>query len=210
MNEFVTPQDAYGLLVAGNARFAAGTPQRPHQDSVRRAATTDAQNPFAVVFSCSDSRVPAEIIFDQGLGDLFMVRTAGHVMGPEVIGSIEYGVSVLGCPLVVILGHQRCGAVAAAVSALDNADLGTTGYVRDVVERVTPHVIAARAQGVTDPRDLISAHTRCTVDQLLDRSRALTDALGEGRIQVVGMTYDIREGIASPVTGADVLGGAAA
>jgi hypothetical protein len=134
------------MLLAGNRRFVAGTPEHPNQDAARRSEVAPAQRPFAVVFGCSDSRLAAEIIFDRGLGDLFVVRTAGHVIGPEVLGSIEYGVSVLGCCLVVVLGHDSCGAVAAARAAV--AD-GTTarGYVRDVIERVMPSVLTARAAG---------------------------------------------------------------
>ncbi|MFI1769676.1 carbonic anhydrase, partial [Streptomyces sp. NPDC020800] len=105
-----TPRDAFDLLLAGNQRFVTGTPEHPNQDSTRRAEIAPSQQPFAVLFGCSDSRLAAEIIFDRGLGDLFVVRTAGHVMGPEVLGSIEYGVDVLGCPLVVVLGHDSCGA----------------------------------------------------------------------------------------------------
>ncbi|MFE9468725.1 carbonic anhydrase [Streptomyces virginiae] len=108
-----------------------GTPQHPNQDAARRAETAPGQSPFAVLFGCSDSRLAAEIIFDQGLGDLFVVRTAGHVAGPEVLGSIECGVSVLDCPLVVVLGHDSCGAIAAARAAQSDG-IGTTGYVRDV------------------------------------------------------------------------------
>src|SRR6478752_2791844 len=105
----LTPQAAFEMLLAGNGRFVAGTPQHPNQDAARRAQTAPSQTPFAVLFGCSDSRLAAEIIFDRGLGDLFVVRTAGHVLGPEVLGSIEYGVSVLGAPLVVVLGHDSCG-----------------------------------------------------------------------------------------------------
>src|SRR3954452_4375328 len=127
-----TPRDAFELLMAGNQRFVAGTPEHPNQDAVRRAETAPGQQPFAVLFGCSDSRLAAEIIFDRGLGDLFVVRTAGHVAGTEVLGSIEYGVSILDCPRVVVLGHGSCGAVAAARAVLADG-VSTTGYVRDVV-----------------------------------------------------------------------------
>src|SRR3954452_7597051 len=112
--QIAIPGEAFELLLAGNQRFVAGAPERPNQDATRRAEVAPSQRPFAVLFGCSDSRLAAEIIFDRGLGDLFVVRTAGHVMGPEVIGSIEYGVGVLACPLVVVLGHEGCGAVGAA------------------------------------------------------------------------------------------------
>ncbi|WBO63251.1 carbonic anhydrase [Streptomyces camelliae] len=190
-----TPRDAFDHLLAGNRRFAAGTSQHPHQDAARRADLASAQRPFAVLLGCSDSRLAAEIIFDQGLGDLFVVRTAGHAAGPEVLGSIEYGVSVLGCPLVVVLGHDACGAVAATRAAV--AD-GTTarGYLRDVIERVTPSVLAAQAAGVNDDDGYIAAHVRHTVDFLMERSRELADQVAAERTAVVGLCYRLAEGTA--------------
>ncbi|MCZ7456146.1 carbonic anhydrase [Streptomyces sp. WMMC940] len=194
-----TPREAFETLLAGNQRFVAGSPDHPNQDAARRTEVVPAQNPFAVIFGCSDSRLAAEIIFDRGLGDLFVVRTAGHVMGPEVLGSIEYAVSVLGSPLVVVLGHDACGAVAATRSAVQD---GTTagGYVRDVIERVTPSVLAARAAGHTEDTDFITEHIRHTVDLLLDRSRILADAVEADDAAVVGLSYRLADGIAQLVT----------
>src|SRR5215813_2102259 len=131
------PITAWKALKEGNERFVAGQPQHPSQSNAHRASLTAAQKPTAVVFGCGDSRVAAEIIFDQGLGDMFVVRTAGHVIDSAVLGSIEYAVTVLDVPLIVVLGHDSCGAVKATLSAID--DLAVPGgYVRDVVERVTP------------------------------------------------------------------------
>lgn len=195
----LTPHQAFDLLLAGNGRFVAGVPEHPNQDAARRAQVVAEQRPFAVVFGCSDSRLAAEIIFDRGLGDLFVVRTAGHVLGPEVLGSIEYGVAVLGCPLVVVLGHDTCGAVAAARDAVDNGT-PSTGYVRDVIERVTPSVLAVRAAGLTEDADYIATHTRHTTDLLLDRSRALASATAAGQAAVVGLTYRLADGTANLVT----------
>src|SRR5512144_592164 len=113
-----TPDDALNELLAGNERFVTGARIHPHQDAEHRAAVAQSQKPFAVVFGCSDSRLAAEIIFDRGLGDLFVVRTAGHTIGTEVLGSIEYAVAVLDTPLVVVLGHNSCGAVTAASDAV--------------------------------------------------------------------------------------------
>ncbi|MFG2292853.1 carbonic anhydrase [Streptomyces sp. NPDC048603] len=201
MNDAPTPSpsEALELLLAGNQRFIAGTPEHPNQDAARRAETAPAQRPFAVLFGCSDSRLAAEIIFDRGLGDLFVVRTAGHVAGAEVLGSIEYAVSVLDCPLVVVLGHDTCGAVAATRAALTDG-VSTTGYVRDVIERVTPSVLAARAAGLTEEDDIIAEHIRHTVDLLLDRSRVLADQVGAGRTAVVGLSYRLADGSARVVT----------
>jgi carbonic anhydrase len=195
----LTPSEAFQLLLAGNRRFVAGTPQHPNQDAARRTETAPLQRPFAVLFGCSDSRLAAEIIFDRGLGDLFVVRTAGHVTGPEVLGSIEYPVSVLGSPLVVVLGHDWCGAVAAARAAVADG-VAAPGYVSDVIQRVTPSVLAARAAGLTEEDEIIAEHIRHTVDLLLDRSRLLSDQVTAGRVAVVGLSYRLADGSARLVT----------
>ncbi|MBJ6998653.1 carbonic anhydrase [Streptomyces sp. CRPSP2-6A1] len=194
-----TPREAYELLLAGNQRFVAGIPDHPNQDVTRRAEVAPSQQPFAVLFGCSDSRLAAEIIFDRGLGDLFVVRTAGHVMGPEVLGSIEFGVDVLGCPLIVVLGHDSCGAVGAACAALQNG-MTPAGYVRDVVERVTPSVLAAHAAGQVEPEEILATHIGHTVDLLLDRSRVLAEKVAAGRAAVVGLRYGLADGRAHLVT----------
>ncbi|MEU4392068.1 carbonic anhydrase [Kribbella sp. NPDC023855] len=196
--ESPSPQEAFELLLAGNRRFVAGGPEHPNQDAARRAEIAPGQRPFAVLFGCSDSRLAAEIIFDRGLGDLFVVRTAGHVIGAEVLGSIEYGVDVLSCPLVVVLGHDSCGAVAAACTALEEG-VPPAGYIRDVIERVTPSVLAARAAGHTEPDEILAEHVRHTVDLLLDRSRALAERVETGQTAVVGLCYRLADGTAQPV-----------
>ncbi|MFF5437535.1 carbonic anhydrase [Streptomyces achromogenes] len=193
-----TPRDAFELLMAGNQRFVAGTPEHPNQDAVRRTETAPSQQPFAVLFGCSDSRLAAEIIFDRGLGDLFVVRTAGHVAGTEVLGSIEFGAAVLNAPLVVVLGHDSCGAVAAARSALENGQT-PGGFVRDVVERVTPSVLAARAAGRESAEEILAEHIENTVDLLLERSRVLAERVADGRLGVVGLSYRLADGSAQLV-----------
>ncbi|WP_084959925.1 carbonic anhydrase [Thermoactinospora rubra] len=195
---YPTPTEAFELLLAGNRRFVAGAPEHPNQDATRRAEIAPGQRPFAVLFGCSDSRLAAEIVFDRGLGDLFVVRTAGHVMGAEVLGSIEYGVDVLECPLVVVLGHDSCGAVGAACAALEDG-IAPTGYVRDVVERVTPSVLAARAAGRVKAEEILAEHVRHTVDLLLDRSRVLAGRVDAGQAAVVGLCYRLAEGGAQVV-----------
>lgn len=191
--KYSTPQEAFELLLSGNQRFVAGTPEHPNQDAARRAEVAPAQRPFAVLFGCSDSRLAAEIVFDRGLGDLFVVRTAGHVVGAEVLGSVEYGVGVLGSPLVVVLGHDACGAVAAACAALDEGAV-PDGYIRDVVERVTPSVIAARAAGRVQADEILAEHVSRTVDLLLDRSRLLAERVDSGQAAVVGLCYRLADG----------------
>ncbi|MER7956943.1 carbonic anhydrase [Streptomyces sp. NPDC096030] len=194
----LTPHDAFELLMAGNQRFVLGSPEHPNQDAARRTETAPSQQPFAVLFGCSDSRMAAEIIFDRGLGDLFVVRTAGHVAGTEVLGSIEFGVSVLNAPLVVVLGHDSCGAVAAACSALEDGQT-PGGFVRDVVERVTPSVLAARAAGRDTAEEILAEHIEHTADLLLERSRVLAERVAAGRLGVVGLSYRLADGTAQLV-----------
>ncbi|QGK69053.1 carbonic anhydrase [Allosaccharopolyspora coralli] len=188
-----TPSDALEQLLTGNARFVRGERSYPHQDTDRRASLASGQSPFAVVFGCSDSRLAAEMLFDQGLGDLFVVRTAGHVAGAEVTGSIEYGAQVLGAPLVVVLGHDSCGAVTAAKGVCDGG-AAPGGHVRDVVERVTPSVLAAKSAGLDTVDDIVDEHIKHTVDFLVERSGALAEAVENGTCAVVGLSYRLAEG----------------
>ncbi|MFD9244449.1 carbonic anhydrase [Streptomyces sp. NPDC059556] len=194
-----SPAAALDALLAGNTRFVSGAPQHPNQDAARRTELAPGQDPFAVILGCSDSRLAAEIIFDQGLGDLFVVRTAGHVLGTEVLGSVEYATSVLGARLVVVLGHDSCGAVAAARAAVEDG-FAPGGFVRDVVERVTPSILAARTAGLTADNDIIDEHIRHTVDLILERSRLLSDQVACGDVAVVGLGYALTEGNARIVT----------
>ncbi|MFC9342382.1 carbonic anhydrase [Streptomyces sp. NPDC057021] len=194
-----SPAVALDALLAGNTRFVSGAPQHPNQDAARRTELAPGQDPFAVILGCSDSRLAAEIIFDQGLGDLFVVRTAGHVLGTEVLGSVEYATSVLGARLVVVLGHDSCGAVAAARAAVEDG-FASGGFVRDIVERVTPSILAARTAGLTADTDIIDEHIRHTVDLMLERSRLLSDQVASGDIAVVGLGYALTEGNARVVT----------
>ncbi|MEU3607517.1 carbonic anhydrase [Streptomyces sp. NPDC035033] len=190
-----SPALALDALLEGNRRFVSGTPEHPNQDAARRTELAPGQDPFAVILGCSDSRLAAEIIFDRGLGDLFVVRTAGHVTGPEVLGSVEYATSVLGARLVVVLGHDSCGAVAAARAAVEDG-FAARGFVRDVVERVTPSVLAARTAGLTADSDIIDEHIRHTADLLLERSRLLSEQVAAGEVAVVGLGYELAGGSA--------------
>ncbi|MFE2823309.1 carbonic anhydrase [Streptomyces sp. NPDC059271] len=195
----LSPAEALDVLLAGNQRFVRGVPLHPNQDAVRRSELTAGQEPFAAVLGCSDSRLAAEIIFDQGLGELFVVRTAGHVVGPEVLGSVEYGTNILNCRLVVVLGHDSCGAVAAA-RAVVAGEPPAPGYVRDIVERVTPSILAAQAAGLHSDSEMIDTHIRHTVDLLLDRSRVLAEQVAHHHVGVVGLAYHLAEGKARLVT----------
>lgn len=200
----LTPAQAWQKLLDGNARFVAGTSVHPNQDAARRSSLVNEQNPFAIIFGCSDSRLAAEIIFDLGLGDAFVVRTAGHVLGDAVIGSLEYGVDVLNVPLIVILGHDSCGAVTAAKNTIDTGVM-PRGGLRDLVERITPSVLAARRAGLDDINDMVIENVRQSSERLLDSSRAISEAVDAGRTAVVGVAYRLADGRADLVAGHGAL-----
>jgi carbonic anhydrase len=187
------PVTAWKALKEGNERFVAGKPQHPSQSVEHRASLAAAQKPTAAVFGCGDSRVAAEIIFDQGLGDMFVVRTAGHVIDSAVLGSIEYAVSVLNVPLIVVLGHDSCGAVKATLAALDDGAV-PGGYVRDVVERVTPSILLGRRDGLTSVDEFEARHVRETAAQLLARSTTIAERVAAGTLAIACVTYRLAEG----------------
>ena len=192
-SQHLTPAEAWAQLTRGNERFVAGEQGHPNQDAARRDRLTEGQTPMAVFFGCADSRVAAEIIFDRGLGDLFVVRTAGHVIDSGVLGSIEFGVEVLDIPLVVILGHDSCGAVSATVNAVRNGVL-PGGFIRDIVERVTPSVLAAHRAGKTTADEIEAEHVRHTLRLLTERSSLVADRIASGRLAVVGAAYALGDG----------------
>jgi carbonic anhydrase len=187
------PVSAWKALREGNDRFVAGQPEHPSQSIDHRASLADGQRPTAVVFGCADSRVAAEIIFDQGLGNMFVVRTAGHVMDAAVLGSIEYAVTVLSVPLIVVLGHDSCGAVKATLAALDEGVL-PGGYVLDIVERVTPSILLGRHDGLTRVDEFEARHVIETTKQLVGRSKAVADGVESGRLAIAGLTYQLADG----------------
>ncbi len=188
-----SPATAWKALKEGNERFVAGKPEHPSQSIEHRASLAGAQRPTAVVFGCADSRVAAEIIFDQGLGDMFVVRTAGHVIDAAVLGSIEYAVVVLNVPLIAVLGHDSCGAVKATISALDDGQV-PAGFVRDVVERVTPSILLGRRDGLTRVDEFEARHVTETAAQLMARSSAIADRVKAGELAIVGLTYHLADG----------------
>lgn len=176
----------------------AGHSAHPNQDPSRREKLTAGQNPAVVVLSCSDSRVPVEIIFDQGLGDIFVIRTAGHITDLSVLASLEFAVDSLGVNLVVVLGHESCGAVKAAHAALDGGDL-PGGFQRVLVEKVTPSLLAARKDGQNTSDELERRHVREIVNHIIDRSPEIKTRLAEGTVGVAGMRYHLGDGRAEVV-----------
>ena len=188
-----SPVTAWKALKEGNERFVTGAAEHPSQSVEHRAKLAASQHPTAVVFGCADSRVAAEIIFDQGLGDMFVVRTAGHVIDSAVLGSIEYAVMILDVPLIVVLGHDSCGAVKATLTALDEGTV-PGGFVRDIVERVTPSVLQGRHAGLTRVDEVETRHVNETVNQLSIRSSEISTRLAAGTVAIVGATYHLADG----------------
>lgn len=193
----LSPAQAWQQLKEGNTRFVNDTMEHPSQGFDRREELRVAQHPVATFFGCSDSRVAAEIIFDQGLGDLFVVRTAGHVLDTTVIGSIEYAVEILRTPLIVVLGHDSCGAVQAATDAL-RTGVQPPGMVRAVTDRVIPSIVAmTTAEGGIESvsaDELRRVHVQHTVEMLHSYSASVRDAVAEGRCAIIGLEYDLNDG----------------
>lgn len=199
-----SPAKVWDEMRRGNARFVAGEPRHPRQDVERRHELTSAQKPRAVLFGCSDSRLAAEIIFDKGLGDLFVVRNAGQVVSDSAIASIEYAVAVLDVSLIIVLAHDQCGAVRAAIdsTALDAPELPP--HIWRLIAKIVPAVkrVLRASDGATaetiDPELVGREHLRNTVDELMASSRLISDAVAEGRLAIVGANYRLGEGTAVP------------
>lgn len=192
------PQAVWEALQAGNERFVTHKEERPNQDSTRRVALRTGQSPRAVVLSCSDSRVPVELVFDVGLGDLFVIRTAGQIIDQAVLGSLEFAVEALDVDLVVVMGHESCGAVKATASALEGHAI-PSGFQRVLVEKVAPSILEARAQGMSDIVDYERQNVTETVNQLMSRVPQLRERLDDGRIGAVGLRYRLSDGYAETV-----------
>lgn len=192
------PVTAWKSLKEGNERFVAGVPAHPSQSVAHRASLAAGQKPTAIIFGCADSRVAAELIFDQGLGDVFVVRTAGQAIDAAVLGSIEYAVTVLDVPLIVVLGHNSCGAVQATISAIDDGAI-PGGFVRDVVERVLPSILAGRRDGLTRVDEFEARHVSETLAQLVSRSSSIAERVDAGTLALAGVTYQLSEGKAELV-----------
>jgi carbonic anhydrase len=187
------PATAWKTLKEGNERFVAGRPEHPSQSVEHRTGLAAGQQPIAAIFGCADSRVPAELVFDQGLGDIFVVRTAGQAIDSAVLGSLEYAVAVLSVPLVVVLGHGSCGAVKAAIGAIDDGAI-PAGFVRDVVERVAPSILMGRRDGLSRVDEFEERHVRETVAQLTARSTAIAERVAAGTLAIAGAIYQLADG----------------
>jgi carbonic anhydrase len=188
-----SPDQALQRLMAGNQQFVQDAQRAGGRTIERRLELTGGQSPFAIILGCADSRVPPEIIFDTGLGDLFVCRVAGNIETPEIIGSIEFGVQVLGATLIMVLGHSSCGAVDAALAVVtQGAEL--TGYLEGVVEQITPAASTVVGQPGNPLDNAIRANVQLTVGRLVRRDPELAARVQNGRARVVGGVYDLASG----------------
>jgi carbonic anhydrase len=187
----ITADRALHRLMDGNARFVSGDLIHPDQSAKRRSEVLSQQNPFAVVIGCSDSRVPLEIIFDQGIGDIFVIRTAGQVMDEVTIGSVEYAVEHLNVPLTVVLGHDSCGAIKAVLEGGE-----APGHIGSLIEAIKPAVDEAKRENVVDQvlNASININIRNIVSNLRRSSPILSQKIKDGRLLIVGARYHLDSG----------------
>ena len=186
----VAPAEAISKLKQGNGRYTSGTLQHPGQTAERRTELANTQHPFATILSCSDSRVPPEIVFDQGLGDLFIVRVAGNLINDEGLGSIEYSVDHLGTRLILVLGHQSCGAVKAAKETIA-AKGKAPGHIESLVTAIKP---AVEATAKDDLETTIKANVKHVVETLRSSTPILKAKVDSGQVQVIGGYYSLDTG----------------
>ncbi len=197
-----TGQEALELLKEGNLRYIDSL-TNPDPLTRKRPALVSDQNPLAIILGCSDARVPVEIVFDQGLGELFVIRVAGNVVAPSQIGSIEFAAEKFDTQLVVVLGHSHCGAVTACVEAMIDPDKYYSPNLQSIVDRIRPsvynlHELATANGQDVDADELIRrstrANVRMSVSQLKHGSRALEDLTSSGQLLIVGAEYDLETG----------------
>jgi carbonic anhydrase len=190
----IAPEQALQMLMEGNERFFKRKPQNStNRDITRIRQVAQTQNPFASILSCADSRVPSEIIFDQGFGDLFVCRVAGNVATPEEIGSLEFGTSVLNSKVIMVMGHKRCGAVAAAIKGGQ-----FPGQIGSLIEAIKPALKTAAARPGNQLEDAVKANVLLQV-QRLKKSPVVSELIQAGKLKVVGGYYDLDSGIVSLV-----------
>ncbi|MDZ8056076.1 MAG: carbonic anhydrase [Aulosira sp. ZfuVER01] len=190
----LSPDAALQKLIEGNQRFVQHQPQYPDQSAARLLEVAQAQHPFATILSCADSRVPVEILFDQGIGDIFDVRIAGNIATPEALGSIEYAVTLLNSPLLMVLGHERCGAVTAAVQKEE-----LLGDISTFVKAIKPAVDKVKNQPGDAVENAVVANVQYQIEQL-KRSHLLTERLQSSKLKIVGGRYDLDTGKVNIIT----------
>ncbi|MCX4782281.1 carbonic anhydrase [Streptomyces sp. NBC_01264] len=196
-----TPEGAYSRLMEGNKRWVSGSLNHPDRDPDRRELVAQAQDPYGVILACIDSRVPPELLFDTGLGDLFVLRTGGQAVGPVVTGSVEFGPMTAGTPLILVLGHQRCGAIDASYKALRDGD-PLPGNLRAIEKALVPAYELTVKDPGSDPVDtMIRNQIKVTADEL--RANAdLAPLVAKGSLAVVGGYYSLDTGQVEVLSGA--------
>jgi len=195
-----TPELAVQRLIDGNRRFREAS-SGPRSDRTWSSDHAQPQSPFAIVLGCSDSRTPVEILFDQGFGDLFVVRIAGNIVAPSGVGSIEFAAATYGTPLVVVMGHTLCGAVAATVDVIKTGTNPNSKNIMSITDRIAPHIaslfrgnkVEAEGQAAL-MREAVRANVRASADHLRHGSRLLEELVGSGKLAVVGAEYEIETG----------------
>jgi len=185
----MSESDIWQGLIAGNKRYAEGNSTHPNQSASRRREMAKGQNPRAAVLACADSRVSPEIVFDQGLGDLFVVRVAGNVANEHILGSLEYAVEHLGTQLIVVLGHNRCGAVGAACAGGE-----APGHIGSLVDALAPAVAKIRASEAGRADLVAKENVRMTVKSLQSCGPILAELVRQGKLEVAGAFYDLDTG----------------
>ena len=195
----IAAADALARLREGNRRFVTDQAAPRGLDSQARRELVSGQEPFAIILGCSDSRVPSELVFDQGFGDLFVIRVAGNIVAPSQVGSIEFAAAYFGTKLVVVMGHEQCGAITAAVADLEGAG-SSSPNLRSIVDRVRPSVqtvMAVRpdADRATIMREAIRANVRVSTNHLRHGSAMLERMIQEDGMMVVGAEYSLRTGV---------------
>lgn len=185
-----TPEDALQLLYAGNQRFLSGNPQAANRDMERVKAVAPRQTPFAAFLGCADSRVPVEILFDQGFGDLFVTRIAGNVASSENIGSLEFGTMVLGAKVLYVLGHTSCGAVEATLKGEE-----VPGQISGLFQHIRPAI----RDVIGDMNKAVQANVRYQARVLAEASPVIARLVREKKLLVTGGVYDLASGVVSPI-----------
>jgi len=191
------PQDAssaWEALIRGNQNSVAGARARHRQDADIRKVTAEQQRPFAALFGCADSRLAAEMIFDVGLGDLFVVRNAGQVIAETILGSLEFAVEVLNVPLILVLGHDECGAVRSTMNAADGTLEIEGEYIHKLVSRIMPTVQRGLDAGERSIDDLTTRHIQDTIEEMLEKSDLISSRVKTGKLAVVGANYKLELG----------------
>jgi carbonic anhydrase len=164
------------------------------QDFGLREELAKEQHPFAALFGCSDSRLSAEIIFDVSLGDLFVVRNAGQVIAETILGSLEYAVEVLEVPLILVLGHDECGAIRTTMDSAEGQTLPAGEFIKNLVNRISPTVLAAKASGFHQIDEITDLHVRDTINELIARSSLIAERIESGKLAVIGANYKLTLG----------------